>query len=55
MTIQKKWLLAVTMFAGATYALAQSKPAQEHPQQEHAAQKATPVVQIVALQRRART
>jgi hypothetical protein len=49
MTKQKKWLLGVAMFAGATYALAQEHPQQDHTQQDHAAQHATPVVQIVAL------
>src|SRR3982074_1600610 len=49
MTNHKKWLLrGVLMFAGATYALAQSKSSQghpEHPEHEHKA----PVVQVVAL------
>ncbi len=49
MTNHKKWLLAVLMFAGATYALAQTKPPQEHPQQAPQHDHAAPVVQIVAL------
>jgi plastocyanin len=49
MTNHKKWLLrGILMFAGSTYALAQSNSPQghsEHPEHEHKA----PIVQIVAL------